>query len=131
MNLIIDAIALQAISLVASFVVGVVVVPARIAANGVLTPEDEAGLHVAGFVTELAVYLAYFVVMETIFQRTLAKLLTGTIVVTKSGTRPSFGQVLGRSLARLIPFEALTFLFDEHPVGWHDSLSKTRVVIKG
>jgi len=85
-------------------------------------------LQLAGFVIRLMVWLGYFVFMESLFQRTLAKLLTGTIVVTENGARPSFAQILGRSFSRLIPFEAFSFLGGNHPVGWHNSLSRTRVV---
>jgi len=34
-----------------------------------------------------------------------------------------------RTLCRLIPFDALSFLFNDS-VGWHDTLSKTRIVNK-
>ena len=77
----------------------------------------------------LVVALGYFAFTEALFQRTLAKFLTGTRVVRADGTRPSFAQILGRSFARFIPFEAFSFLFGSHPVGWHDSLSGTRVVL--
>ena len=130
LNLIIDSIVIQLIALVAGFVVGLTFAISRIAANGALTPEDEARMQVVAFVVGLAVALGYYLTMEALFQRTLAKLLTGTVVVTESGMRPSFGQILGRSFARFIPFEAFSFLAGKHPVGLHDSWSKTRVVSK-
>ena len=65
--------------------------------------------------------------MEAVFQRTIGKLVTGTRVVTTDGNVPGFGKVLGRSLARVIPFEVLSFL-GAIPIGWHDKLSGTRVV---
>jgi uncharacterized RDD family membrane protein YckC len=73
---------------------------------------------------------AYFVILEAATGRTLGKLLTGTKVVDLSGGQPSVGQVLGRSLCRYIPFEAFSFFFGDssHPIGWHDSIPKTRVV---
>lgn len=82
-------------------------------------------------------YPLYCVIFESIFSRTLGKLLTGTIVVrlrhTKtvffekspvgeiiiSYNKPSFWRILGRNFSKLIPF-ALIFLF-------HDSISKTMV----
>ena len=69
----------------------------------------------------------YYLPQETLFGRTLGKLLTGTRVVDDQGGEPSFKQILGRTFARLIPFEAFTFLRSDG-VGLHDRLSDTRVV---
>ncbi|MDR1809185.1 MAG: RDD family protein [Prevotella sp.] len=67
---------------------------------------------------------------EWIFGRTLGKLLTGTVVVdSDTFGKPSFGQVLGRTFCRFIPFDAFTFI-SSHPEGWHDSLPSTMVVTK-
>jgi len=46
------------------------------------------------------------------------------------GNKPSFGLILGRSLSRIIPFDALSFL-GANAIGWHDTISKTRVIKKG
>ncbi len=76
----------------------------------------------------LTLFLAYFIVMETSTGATIGKLLTKTRVVTEEGMQPSFKQILGRSFARLIPFDAFSYL-GGNP-GWHDSLSGTFVVMK-
>lgn len=77
----------------------------------------------------LFVFLGYAIVSEALFQRTLGKMITGTCVVRADGTKPTFGQIVGRSFARFIPFEAFSFLGGKgFPVGWHDSLSGTRVI---
>lgn len=73
-------------------------------------------------------YFSYYVFCEGLWGRTLGKLITGTVVVDDRGGKPSFGQVLGRSAARFIPFEAFSVLFAENSRGWHDSLAKTHVV---
>lgn len=73
-------------------------------------------------------FFAYHLICESIWQRTLGKLITKTKVVDKEGNKPSFLKILGRSLARYIPFEPLSFLFSGYPIGWHDSLSNTLVV---
>jgi uncharacterized RDD family membrane protein YckC len=99
------------------------------ATTGGLTTQDETTLNVVGFVLGILVFLAYFVITEALFQRTLAKFLTGTVVVAANGRRASMGQIVGRSFARLIPFEAFSFLGGKQPVGWHDSLSGTLVVL--
>jgi len=69
----------------------------------------------------------YYMAFEGLFSRTIGKLVTGTIVVDESGFPPSFGQLLGRTLARFIPFEPFSFLGSKTR-GWHDSLSGTYVV---
>lgn len=74
--------------------------------------------------------LVYYVPMEGMFGVTLGKLVTGTRVVDEQGRPPSWGQVFGRTFARLIPFEAFSLLFsrDDRVSGWHDRLPKTLVV---
>lgn len=70
----------------------------------------------------------YFVLLEGIWQKTLSKFITKTKVVMKDGRKPPFKNILGRTLARYIPFEPFSFLFGSHPMGWHDRLSNTLVV---
>jgi len=70
---------------------------------------------------------AYYVAFEAAFARTPGKFVCGTIVIDERGGPPSFKQVLGRTLARFVPFEAFSF-FGEQPTGWHDTWSRTRVV---
>ncbi|CAG5076553.1 RDD family protein [Parvicella tangerina] len=74
-------------------------------------------------------YVAYYIFMEASFGKTIGKMITGTEVVAVGGGKPTLNQIIGRSFARLIPFEPFSFL-GENAVGWHDSLSKTRVVKK-
>ena len=72
-------------------------------------------------------FLIYYSIFEASTGRTVGKYITQTKVVTLDGNKPSFSQILGRTFARFIPFEAFSFLGDE-PTGWHDSLSKTMVI---
>ncbi len=67
----------------------------------------------------------YYWALEGLTGQTLGKMFTGTCVVTEDGFRPSGMTILGRTLCRLIPLEALSFLGKR---GWHDSLSATQVV---
>ncbi|GGE98996.1 RDD family protein [Flavobacterium limi] len=69
----------------------------------------------------------YYSFTESIFGRSLGKLITGTIVVDENGEKPSFGVILKRTLCRLIPFDGFSFLGSR---GWHDSISHTYVVNK-
>ena len=74
----------------------------------------------------LLLYFAYHFIFEYFFGKTPGKFITNTIVVDYSGDKPSVKQRTIRNFGRLIPFDALSFLFGKH--GWHDSISETQVV---
>lgn len=76
----------------------------------------------------IVITLAYYVPCETLWGRTPAKLITGTRVVAERGGRPSANQVLPRTIVRLVPFEAFSFVNAEDAVGFHDRCSGTRVI---
>ena len=86
--------------------------------------------HVRDYGIGLGAMLLYYIVMEGLSGFTVGKLVTGTRVVNEHGGRPRWGQIVGRSFARLIPFEPFSVLFSNRKErrGWHDSLSKTYVV---
>lgn len=69
--------------------------------------------------------LVYYVFFESLWGRTPAKFMLGTIVVMEDGSKPPFGKIFVRTLCRFIPFEQFSF-FGER--GWHDSIPKTLVV---
>lgn len=73
------------------------------------------------------IFITYYVFFEAIYGRTPGKFMTGTKVVNAYGERASFLQIVGRTLCRLVPFEAFTFL-SKKKLGLHDSVSKTYVV---
>ena len=75
----------------------------------------------------LVVYLIYFIFLESINGRTVGKYFTNTKVVGANGNKPSFGNIIIRTLVRLTTIDALSFL-SERPIGWHDSISKTEVI---
>ena len=87
---------------------------------GVGPSEEVVGLVV------LLLMPGYHVFFEYFFNKTPAKWLTRTRVVRVDGGRPRFMQIVGRTLARYVPFEPLSFL--SKTVGWHDRWSGTRVV---
>lgn len=72
-------------------------------------------------------FMAYYITFESIFGKTIGKMATNTKVVRMDGSKPTLQNIIGRSFARLIPFDAFTFL-SKDPRGWHDSLSNTMVV---
>ncbi len=76
----------------------------------------------------LFILLFYYTSIETLTKgRSVGKLITGTKVVTLEGQQPANSVFLKRSLCRIIPFEAFSFLGKN---GWHDSIPKTAVVVK-
>lgn len=80
------------------------------------------------YLVYFAIELIYFIFFETFSSRSLAKYITGTIVVLEDGSKPGLGTITKRSFCRLIPFDVLTFLGRAR--GWHDSISNTYVVSK-
>ena len=77
----------------------------------------------------IVITLLYYALMEIYFSRTIAKYFTKTLVVMDDGSKPNVSTIVKRTLCRLIPFEALTFLGADSR-GWHDTLSETYVVKK-
>ncbi|ABW33195.1 RDD family protein [Acaryochloris marina] len=88
---------------------------------------EEVILNMNDVLLGLILYTTYYVSLECLFGKTIAKFITKTKVVTISGKKPGFSSIFVRTLCRLIPFEAFSFLGDDL-YGWHDSFSKTRVV---
>lgn len=77
----------------------------------------------------LSFSIFYYLVFKALFRRAIAKFITRTIVVNKNGLKPGFGAIFIRTLCRLIPFDALSFLGKSGRI-WHDSISNTYVVYK-
>ena len=69
--------------------------------------------------------LIYYLISEATMGRTIGKFATNSFVIDQYGKKPDFGTILGRSLCRWIPFNALSCLGKR---GWHDQISKTYVV---
>lgn len=92
--------------------------------NGLM--DLDADLSALGGLLIIFAVLGYWTFFEYFLGKTPAKFITQTKVVTKEGYRISFATAVGRTLCRFIPFDALSFLFSS--VGWHDSISRTRVV---
>ncbi len=126
-NFIVDNIAVQVLAGIGGGIVGAA---SAVGGGGPVPPADMFRVQMMGAAVGLLISLGYFCFMESLFGVTVGKLLTGTRVVNGNGDTASFGQILGRSLARMIPFEPFSFLFGDKTTGWHDSLSGTRVVRK-
>jgi uncharacterized RDD family membrane protein YckC len=81
------------------------------------------------FFIDYIIMFIYYVSFEAAFGQTPGKFLTNTIVLTKSGEKPDFATIAGRTLCRMVPFDALSFL-GKSASGWHDRWSSTIVVKK-
>lgn len=71
-------------------------------------------------------FIGYYVLLETKYQKTLGKLITKTKVVTYNEEKPKNSEIIARTFLRLVPFDAISFLFTRN--GFHDMLSKTKVI---
>ena len=93
----------------------------------------EAGLaaieSVPDLVFGLILMMTYYLFFECIWARTPGKFILGTVVVSEDGSKPGFGRIFKRTACRFIPFEAFSF-FGDPVIGWHDSISGTRVIRK-
>ena len=76
----------------------------------------------------LGIIFCYYAIAELLFQRTVGKSLLHTLVVTTDDNKPSAGQLLLRTLCRFLPLEPLSMLFSGRALGWHDTLSGTKVI---
>lgn len=72
-------------------------------------------------------YISYYVAFEGWLGKTPGKIITKTKVVDKDGQKPTWISIVWRSLGRIIPFDAFTFL-KPNPIGMHDRLANTMVV---
>jgi len=79
-----------------------------------------------GYLIIFSTFIAYYGIMEIKFQKTVGKFVTKTKVVNLNGEKPEKSDIISRTFCRLIPFDRISFLFTKN--GFHDSLSKTKVV---
>lgn len=78
------------------------------------------------YILTYSIITAYYLVSEGIFNTSIGKIILGNVVVNNIAERPRVSQRIGRNFARILPFDACSFLFISR--GWHDSLSQTYVV---
>jgi uncharacterized RDD family membrane protein YckC len=78
----------------------------------------------------LLIVALYYPITESVWGQSVGKLLTGTKVVDVEGNKISFSTAALRTICRIIPFEQFSFLFYSDNRGWHDTITKTRVVEK-
>jgi uncharacterized RDD family membrane protein YckC/DNA-directed RNA polymerase subunit RPC12/RpoP len=121
-NLVFDLIAISFISIPVTIIVLLLIILINVASS------VDNNLDIFIDLIVIATTLSYYIFCEYFFGRTLGKLLTKSRVITLEGNKPSFFQIVGRTLVRFIPFEPFSVLFSARAIGWHDLLSRTRVV---
>lgn len=73
--------------------------------------------------------VTYYTISEYFFKgKTIGKYFTDTRAVSLTGHPMDFDTILRRSLFRIIPFEALSFIWDSTS-GWHDKWTETKVIL--
>ena len=80
------------------------------------------------FLLNIGIFVSYYAFQEALWGRTLGKLITRTRVVTEHDQPITWKHAMLRSLVRLVPFEAFSFLSSSQPRGWHDRWTGTKVV---
>lgn len=116
-NLLIDTVAI--IALAAMLGAGA----ALLGLDGFLAAADDPLL---SRVIGILLTIGYYLLLEGLLGRTFGKMVTGTRVVCEDGSMPDFATIFKRTMWRVVPFEAFSFLGDGY--GWHDSRSETLVV---
>lgn len=76
----------------------------------------------------LGIMFSYYAIAESLFQRTIGKAILHTLVVSTNDDKPSTSRLLLRTLCRFLPLEPLSVLLNSRALGWHDTLSGTKVV---
>jgi len=87
--------------------------------------ENEFGNDISRFLLFTIFSTIYYVFFEAIFKTTPAKYLTNSSIVSLKNSPLKFENILGRTLARRIPFNSFSFF---GKLGWHDMASNTTVV---
>jgi uncharacterized RDD family membrane protein YckC len=128
-NYLIDFVAYLIFSMVIGVIFGLVLVLMGNESYLIVEEEVTFSTKIKDWMFGIAVMTIYYTAMEYFFKgKTIGKLITGTRAVTLTNERMDLQTTFIRTICRFIPFEAFSF-FRDQPGGWHDSLSKTKVII--
>ncbi|RPJ77464.1 MAG: RDD family protein [Alphaproteobacteria bacterium] len=122
-NYILDLIFYLIFCVVIGFILGIIFAIFSPSLLNIFNDDNKILNYLIGFI---AIFI-YYSTFEALTGKTLAKFITRTKVINESGSKPNYKEILLRTLCRFIPFEAFSFLGDDNS-GWHDQLSKTRVI---
>lgn len=127
LNYFIDMFAIYVLFVVLSIFVGIFI--------GVTSPDLVDSIDEESFSNSIYTYVSFYVLMilyyaifESLTGKTLGKVVTKTKTIdSDTNEKPTFSIAFVRTLCRFIPFDSISFLFYDGG-GWHDRISKTRVV---
>lgn len=123
-NYIIDLIAFYIFIIIVGAIIGVIIA----IANPLALSDLENGGILMNYLIGFIFGVIYYTLIEFVTGgRSLGKVITKTKVITIDGDKPNFKTFLIRALCRFIPLELFSFLGSTDS-GWHDSISRTRVV---
>lgn len=125
-NHILDLAFVFVFSMIFGFILGIIL---AIFAPSILTIFESEN-KILDYAYGFFVFFLYFSTFEAMTGRTPAKFITRTKVINEDGVKPNYSTILLRTLYRLVPFDAFSFLGDNH-LGWHDRWSNARVVCAG
>ncbi len=125
-NYFIDVIVIYLIIIILTFIIGVITQLSGLAS---FVEWAQNINDFEGYIVFFLVMIPYYTFFESYTSRTVGKYITKTMVVLKDGSKASSQTILKRTICRIIPFEALSFL-SSHSRGWHDTISDTYVVKK-
>ena len=83
---------------------------------------SEKLIPIYGFISQILLFILYFYILETFYNKTIGKSIMRLIII-----REKRSDTLVRTLCRLIPFDTISFLFNNQKALWHDTISKTTV----
>lgn len=119
LNFIIDGICIQTFSILFVYIL------TYVAAHD----EPKRVIEISSNSINFYVFIVYYLSTECIFETTIGKLITRTVIVNAEGSPPSIQNLLLRTILRsLIPIDIISFLIDKNGTGFHDKYSKTKVV---
>jgi len=122
-NLFLDAIIFRVLAYTTIFIFAFLLVYL-----GLVTPSSFENIDpITDWLIGVSLWWLYDFAFEAKWQRSPAKFITGTKVITSTGTKPSAGTIAKRALIRFIPFEPFSFL-GNRVYGWHDRWSGTYVI---
>lgn len=78
----------------------------------------------------LSLFFGYYIILEYRFGQTIGKFITNTKVTDTTGKKTTISQITARTCCRFIPFDPLTFFFNREGMKFHDTLTKTTVIVK-
>jgi uncharacterized RDD family membrane protein YckC len=122
-NFILDSIFYLIPCVIVGFILGIIIALFSPSIINMLSNDNKISNYLIGFIA----FFLYYSTFEVLTGKTLAKFITKTRVINERGLKPNYKEILLRTLCRFIPFEVFSFLGDDNS-GWHDKLSKTRVI---